>query len=136
MTGTIDVEDVLSKLNNVEKISLLAGSLSQISSSPQFLTDEEQEPTGGIPSLSPNMGYLQFESPTGQMACGVLNSSTASQRRVFLAGQLWVQLGTPPSYIKQVLQWDTRAERKAPMSSSDLPSTCNALLLEAVALSL
>jgi hypothetical protein len=34
MTATIDVEDVLSKLNNVEKVSLLAG---QPPSSPQPL---------------------------------------------------------------------------------------------------
>jgi hypothetical protein len=50
MTGTVDVEDVISKLNNVEKVSLLAGKNAREKLYICHGTDRTQVPIGGIQS--------------------------------------------------------------------------------------
>ena len=88
MTGIIDVEDVLSKLNTVEKVSLLAGLLYLSSHMTYTLTNTPQVPTGGIPLLFLNMASLQSASLMVLTAFEAPNSSTAPKRPVSPAEQL------------------------------------------------
>lgn len=77
----IDVEAVLSKLDDREKISLLAGSSHLTHTTPIILLTTLQESTSGTPNLSPSMAYPPSASPTAQTASAAPASSTASPRR-------------------------------------------------------
>jgi len=80
MTATIDVEDVLSKLNVAEKVSLLSGQLFLHPPLPHLLTDKTQALTGGIPMLSLNTASPQSVSPMVQTASEAPNSSMVSKQ--------------------------------------------------------
>jgi len=73
MTARIDVEDVLSKLNNVEKVELLAGTEKNHSSI--HLTNMRQVSIGGIPKHSQSMESLQYGFPMAPTAYVVPSSS-------------------------------------------------------------
>lgn len=103
MTNRIDVEDVLSKLNNVEKISLLAGADIHIPAYPKVtLSNNIQVLIGGIPSPFPSITYLQFEYLMAPMEYVVHNSSMASQQRVSHAALLSLRHGIRNFSIAQV----------------------------------
>jgi len=116
MTGTINVEEVLSKLNNVEKVTLLAGTNPlPFPNIPKHFTDNKQEPTGGIPRPSPNMASPQSASPMAPTASEALNSSTASQRLVSHAEPLSAQHGTLLCSTKLGLLWEKRVKPRVHM---------------------
>jgi hypothetical protein len=77
MTATFDVEAVLKRLNNVEKVSLLSGLHLQEPLPVIHITKNKQELTGGIPSLFPNMASQQFVSLTVRTESVVPSSSMA-----------------------------------------------------------
>lgn len=117
MTATFDVEDVLSKLNVVEKVSLLAGLIPTrytLSPSSSFLslplTNHNQVLTGGIPLRFPSMESQRFESRMDLMVFVEPDSSMASKQLVSPAVLLSEQLGTSTSFVKLVCSWEKRVK--------------------------
>jgi hypothetical protein len=91
--ASIDVEDVLSKLTEREKISLLAGRYplspsTAVNASLAFLTISVQVLTSGTHNPYPNMASPLYDSPTVPMASAAPASSTAPQQPVSPAAQL------------------------------------------------
>jgi hypothetical protein len=95
--ASIDVEDVLSKLTEREKISLLAGTPSQSNSSmTAFCVSDHnyQASTSGTRNPFPNMASHLYDFLMVLMVFAALASSTASQQLAFPAVQPWVQPST------------------------------------------
>ena len=111
MTASIDVEDVLSKLSTVEKVSLLAGQPPSPNTTSMSLKNT-QVPIGGILLLSLNMASQQSVSPTAQTVSEEPNSSTALKPPVSHAAPLLEQHGTPNFCTKLALPWAMKAKPK------------------------
>jgi hypothetical protein len=110
MTASFDVEDVLSKLNIVEKVSLLAGTLTPPSQT--ILANNTKVLTGGTPLLFLNMAFQQFVSLMGPMESVEPDSSMELLLHAFLVEQLSVQPGISNCFEKQVLSWVRRARQR------------------------
>jgi hypothetical protein len=87
--ASIDVEDVLSKLTEREKISLLAGRHFLSQSAAAFnLIMISQVSTFGTHNQSPNMVFRLYDSLMVPMVFAALASSTGPQQLASLAVQL------------------------------------------------
>jgi hypothetical protein len=97
--ATIDVEEVLAKLTDKEKIDLLSGNCICDVLSTKALT-AVQVLTSGIRKLSQNMEFLHYDYQMGRTAYAVPASLTASLRRAFHAARASARPGTQTSFIK------------------------------------
>lgn len=104
--ASIDVEDVLSKLTEREKISLLAGGyFMSLAVMPTLRVSNRrsQASISGIHNQSPNMAFPLCDSLMVPMVSAAHASSTAPQQPASLAAQLSAQLSTLSSWKKPVV---------------------------------
>lgn len=111
--AAIDVEVVLKKLTNPEKISLLAGP-----SRPPFsiyvnLT-VSQELTSGTPKVFQNMEFRPCVCQTDPMVSAAPNSSMAPKQHVSPVEPLWEPHSTPNSFVRPVSLWAKSLSPKVP----------------------
>jgi hypothetical protein len=97
--AAIDVEAVLAKLTDKEKIDLLSGNCADVVLSSRALT-AVQVSISGIRKPSQNMAFPHYDCRTGQMACGAPASSMAFLQHAFHAVPALQRLGTRNSYTK------------------------------------
>jgi hypothetical protein len=98
--AAIDVEDVLSKLTNPQKISLLSGKPPRTETTTQ--SHLPQVSTSGTPRQSPNTASPPSASPTAPTASAAPDSSMASPPPASRAAPPWARHGTLHSSAKRV----------------------------------